>query len=252
MIRILLSGCNGRMGRVISELCLEKENCKIVAGIDIIDAKNYNYPVYKDINGCKEQADVIIDFSNAAAVPTLLTYAGEKSTPIVLATTGLDEKTTALLEKTAEKTAVFKSGNMSLGINLLCELIKKACAVFGDTFDVEIIEKHHNQKVDAPSGTAFMLADAAAAALPYEADIVFDRSKERKKRDKREIGISAVRGGTIVGEHEVIFAGHNEVITLAHSAQSREVFAAGALQAALFLAKQKAGIYSMTDLVESC
>lgn len=251
MINILLSGCRGRMGRVIDDLVSGMDDCRIVCGYDIVEDNSGAYPVYNDLSKCNNQADVIIDFSNPAALPSLYAYAEANSLPIVVATTGLDEQLLADTHALSEKVAVFYSGNMSLGINLLSELVKKAAAVLGDSFDIEIVEKHHNQKLDAPSGTALMLADAAASALDEAPHYEYDRHSRRMKRPKNEIGIHAVRGGTIVGEHEVIFAGHNEVVTLSHSAQSREVFAAGAVSAAKFICGLSAGMYNMSDLVNS-
>ena len=249
MINVILSGCNGRMGDVLSLLCAEHPDITVVAGFDVNTAAPFGYPVFSSPDDFSGEADVIIDFSNVLALPALFGYALRTKTPVVLATTGLDDKLNAMVNKASESIAIFKSANMSLGINVLCELVRQATAIFGDAYDIEIIEKHHNKKLDAPSGTALMLADAASSALPYKAEYTYDRSRERKMRSKQEIGISAIRGGTIVGQHDVLFAGHNEVVTLSHEAQSREVFAAGAVKAALFLAGQAPGLYAMSDLV---
>lgn len=197
------------------------------------------------------KADVIIDFSNPALLDDILEYAVKYNTPCVICTTGFSADEIDKINKTSEKVAVFRSGNMSLGINLLIELSKEAAKLLGNEFDIEIIEKHHNQKLDAPSGTALMLADGISEVLEEEPQYVYDRHSYRKKRAKNEIGIHAVRGGTIVGEHEVIFAGHDEVVSLTHQAQSREVFAVGAVNAAIYLASQGAGMYNMSNLLSS-
>lgn len=250
MTKILLSGCNGRMGRAITDICAKREDVTIVAGLDVNTARLADYPVYDDIEKITEKADVAIDFSNPQVLKPLLAYCVEKKLPVVIATTGHSETQLAEISAAAKKIPIFRSGNMSLGINVLLMLVERAASVLGDTFDVEIIEKHHNQKVDAPSGTALMIADRLNEALPYDAEYVYDRHNVRQKRDRRELGIHTVRGGTIVGEHEVIFAGRDEVIEIKHSAQSREVFAAGAVKAGAFLAGcANPGIYNMDDLV---
>ena len=250
MVKIFLNGCCGRMGKVIVNLCNQSDDYEIVAGGDIVSNPDYKFPVYSDLSECKEDFDVIIDFSNAAAVDELLDYCEKKEIPVVLCTTGLSEEQLAKVDKVAQSTAVLKSANMSLGINTLMELLRKAALVFGPAgFDMEIVEKHHNQKVDAPSGTALALADSMNEALDNAYNYKYDRSKERVKRDKYEIGISAVRGGTIVGEHEVIFAGQDEVIEFKHTAYSKAVFAKGAVEAAKFLAEKPAGRYEMSDVI---
>ncbi len=249
MLKVLLTGCNGRMGRAVTELCAQDERLEIIAGVDLNPVRLATYPVYGDLMEFGGKAGVVIDFSNSSALEGLLRYGVETKTPLMLATTGYSEEQLEKVRAAAEQIPVFRSGNMSLGISLLSELVKKAAGVLGDTFDVEIVEKHHNQKLDAPSGTALMLYEAANSALPYAAEPVYDRHAVRRKRRKSEIGLHAVRGGTIVGEHEVIFAGHHEVLTLSHSALSREVFAAGAVKAALFLAEKAPGLYSMADVV---
>ena len=248
MTRIILSGCNGRMGKMITQCVASRDDCEIVAGFDI-NTESVTYPVYAQPAQCDVAADVIIDFSHPAMLDSVLAYATAHALPIVIATTGLSDKQLADVRSVASQTAVFSSANMSLGISLLAELAKKAAAVLGTSFDVEIIEKHHNQKIDAPSGTALMLADAVKEGLPYSPEYVFDRHAVRKKRDAHEIGFSSIRGGTIVGEHDVLFAGHEECITLSHSATSRGVFAVGAINAALFLVGKAAGFYTMKDLV---
>ena len=241
MIRAIMNGCNGRMGQVITGICKEDEDIEIVAGVDVFDGVKNDYPVFANISSCDVPADVIIDFSNVKAVDDLLVYAADKQIPVVLCTTGLSEEQLARVQQTSKQVAVLKSANMSLGINMLMQLLKQAATILAPAgFDIEIVEKHHNQKLDAPSGTALALADVMNDALGNVYDYKYDRSQERKKREKTEIGISAVRGGNIVGEHEVIFAGLDEVITFEHTAYSRSVFAKGAVEAAKFLAGKQA------------
>lgn len=249
MVRIILSGANGKMGKVIQSVVSGRDNCEIVAGVDINTESN-GFPVYSSFEEIKEEADVIIDFSNPALLNSLLSYSEKKSIPVVIATTGYDDSQKKQIEEAAKKTAVFFTYNMSLGINLLANLAKKAVEVLGDEFDIEIIEKHHNQKIDAPSGTALMLADAICEEIQKPMKYEYDRHSKREKRTKNEIGMHAVRGGTIVGEHEIIFAGRDEIITLSHSARSKEIFAVGAVNAAMFMADKKSGIYSMKEMIE--
>jgi 4-hydroxy-tetrahydrodipicolinate reductase len=238
------------MGRMITGICKEDDGVEIVAGIDVFDGVENTYPVFSQITDCEVPADVIIDFTNAGAVDALLSYSADKKLPLVLCSTGLSEEQLAGVQKTAKRTAILKSANMSLGVNTLIDLLKKAVSVFAPAgFDIEIVEKHHNQKLDAPSGTALALADAVNEALPDTYTYTYDRSGRRQKREKQEIGISSVRGGSIVGEHEVIFAGTDEVITLQHTAYSRAVFAKGAVEAAKFLAGKDAGMYDMADVI---
>lgn len=251
MINILMSGCNGRMGQVITAAVKERDDVEIICGVDTFDGIKNDYAVYSDFTNITEKVDVIIDFSNPSALGGLLGYAVKNSVPCVLCTTGYSEEQISDINKAAEKIAVFRSGNMSLGINLLIEISKMAAKVLGTDFDIEIVEKHHNKKIDAPSGTALMIADEISTVLDSDPEYVYDRHSVRKKRDKKEIGISSVRGGTIVGEHEVIFAGNNEVVTISHQAQSRSLFAIGALNAAVFLADKSAGNYNMSDLLKS-
>lgn len=249
MTRIILCGCFGKMGRVISQLVSERPDCEIAAGVDL-SAGNAAFPVYTKIGDVTEPADVIIDFSHPSLLTPILGYAAQHSgIPAVLCTTGYSTEQVQALKAASEKQPIFYSRNMSLGINLLIELSKKAAKVLGDDFDIEIIEKHHNQKIDAPSGTALMLADAIASVRNEETEYTYDRHAQRKKREKSEIGLHAVRGGTIVGEHEVIFAGNHELITLSHSAQSKELFAAGAVNAAVFMNGKSAGLYDMSDMI---
>lgn len=250
MTRAIMHGCNGHMGRVITDICKEDENIEIVAGIDLFDGIENDYPVFKSLEDCTVEADVIIDFCSAKAVDGLLDYCEKTKIPLVLCTTGLSEEQIARVSEVAKVAPILRSANMSLGINTLMDLLKKATAVFADAgFDIEIVEKHHNQKLDAPSGTALALADSINEVLDNEYSYKYDRSQERKKREKKEIGISAVRGGNIVGEHEVIFAGMDEVITFQHTAYSKGVFAKGAVEAAKFMKGKGAGLYDMKEVI---
>ena len=251
MVRAIMHGCNGKMGRVITGLISEDEGIRIVAGVDAYTAVPNEYPVFDSIEKCDVAADVVIDFSNASAVDGLLSYCRARKLPVVLCTTGLSEAQLAEVEDAAKETAVLKSANMSLGINLLLKLLQDAAKVLGPAgYDIELVERHHNQKVDAPSGTAIALADSVNEALDHQYTYVYDRSQVRQKRDKKEIGISAVRGGTIVGDHEVIFAGTDEVIEFRHTAYSKSVFGKGAVEAAKFLAGKPAGRYDMSDVIQ--
>ena len=249
MIRIILHGCSGRMGHIISNICADDPNTEIVAGVDAFGEAYAGYPVYRTLAECP-QADAVIDFSNASAVDGLLDYCVEKKLPAVVCTTGLSKEQTDKLNAASTKTAVLKSANMSLGINLIEALLAQAAPKLAAAgFDIEIVEKHHNQKVDAPSGTALALADAANNALSEPYEYVYDRTGRREKRPVKEIGISAVRGGSIVGDHDVIFAGQDEVITFSHRAYSRAVFGKGAVEAAKFLAGKGPGFYTMSDVL---
>lgn len=251
MVKAIMHGCNGHMGRVITDIIKNTEGIELVAGIDKYTKVPNEYPVFENIGACDVEADVIIDFSNAAAADELLGYCVEKQVPVVLCTTGLSEEQLAKVEESAKKVAVLKSANMSLGINLLLKILQDATKVLSPAgYDIELVEKHHNQKLDAPSGTALELADSINEAMGNEYEYVYDRSQVRKKRDAKEIGISAVRAGTIVGEHEVIFAGTDEVIEFKHTAYSRSVFAKGAVEAGKFLAGQPAGMYDMGDVIQ--
>ena len=251
MVRAIMHGCNGKMGRVITGLIRDDDAIEIVAGIDTYTGTANDYPVFESIEACDVEADVVIDFSNASAVDHLLDYCAKKKLPVVLCTTGLSEEQLRKVEETAEQTAVLKSANMSLGINLLLKLLQNAAKVLGPAgFDIELVERHHNQKVDAPSGTALALADSVNEALDNQYTYVFDRSQVRQKRGEKEIGISAVRGGTIVGDHEVIFAGADEVIEFKHTAYSKAVFGKGAVEAAKFLAGKRARKYDMSDVIQ--
>ncbi len=253
MTQIILSGCGGRMGQAIIRATQDSDAVRIVAGVDINAesiAPACTFPVYGSIHEFPGKADVIVDFSHHTALHALGEYAIKTNTPIVVATTGHTDEERAEMQELAKKVPIFFSGNMSIGINLLIELSRLASETLGMDFDVEIVEKHHNQKLDAPSGTALMLADAIADTRE-ESEYVYDRHSVRKKRESREIGIHSVRGGTIVGEHEVIFAGNQEIISLSHSATSREIFASGALRAATYLADKPAGMYNMSDLIRN-
>lgn len=251
MVNVIMHGCNGKMGRVITELVEKDNDIQIVAGIDAYMGVANEYPVFPSIKECTVKADAIIDFAVASAVPDLLEYAVETQTPVVLCTTGLTAEQLDMVNLASKKVAVLKSANMSLGVNTLMKLLKTATEVLANRgFDIEIVEKHHNQKVDAPSGTALALADCINQVLNNEYDYTYDRSTVREKRSQKEIGISAVRGGTIVGEHEVIYAGTDEVIEIKHTAYSKAIFAKGAIDAAKYLAGKEAGMYNMADVID--
>lgn len=248
MIRVILSGCCGQMGHVVTVMCAEDPALEIVAGVD--RAGSMDYPVFTSFADVNAEADVIIDFSSSTALEGILSFCKEKKIPAVLCSTGYSDEQLEEIKKASEVIPVFKSGNMSIGINLLCDLIKQSAAILGLDYDIEIIEKHHNRKIDAPSGTAYMLADAAQAGLDEDMELVYDRHSVREKRGKNEIGISSVRGGTITGEHSVIFAGKDEVIEFKHTIYSREVFANGAVKAAKFIAgKTEPGMYDMSCVI---
>lgn len=249
MKKIILCGANGKMGHVIRNIVAADNECEIVAGVDI-NTESTDFPIYSEIDSVKESADVIIDFSNPALLKSLLEYSAAKKIPVVIATTGFDDDQKKQIENAATENGVFFTYNMSLGINLLATLAKKAVDVLGNDFDIEIIEKHHNQKIDAPSGTALMLADAICEEIDKPMKYEYDRHSKREKRSKNEIGMHAVRGGTIVGEHEIIFAGRDEIITLSHSARSKEIFAVGAVNAAKYMVGKGAGLYTMKDLIK--
>ncbi len=252
MVRIIMHGCNGKMGQVITGIVKEDENAQIVAGVDVSDHIKNDYPVFSKISDCDVEADVVIDFAATAAVDGLLDFCEEKKMPVVLCTTGLSEEQLNRVGQVSKNTAVLKSANMSLGINMLLKLLKEVTGILAPAgYDIEIVEKHHNQKVDAPSGTALALADSINEALDNQYEYKYDRSQERKKREKKEIGLSAVRGGTIVGEHEIIFAGTDEVIEFKHTAYSKAIFAKGAVQAAKFLAGKGPGMYDMADVIDA-
>lgn len=251
MVKAIMHGCNGKMGQVISGLVKADPMIEIVAGIDTYQGITNEYSVFASLKECDVEAEVVIDFSNVSAVDELLEVCMERNLPVVLCTTGLSEEQLQKVEEAGKKVAVLRSANMSLGINLLMKLLKEAASVLAPAgFDIELVEKHHNQKVDAPSGTAIALADSVNEALDNAYTYTYDRSQERKKREKNEIGIVAVRGGTIVGEHDVIFAGADEVITFQHTAYSKAVFGKGAIEAAKYLAGKPAGMYGMSDVIQ--
>ena len=250
MTRIILHGANGRMGRAITEICREDPDATIVAGVDAYGEGDGSFPLFRDIAACDVAADAVIDFSNASAVNGVLAYCREKRLPLVLCTTGLNDDQLEAVSQASEEIPVLRSGNMSLGVNVMLDIVREAAKrLYREGFDVEIVEKHHNQKLDAPSGTAIMLADEAKAAVEEEVSYIYHRDDVRIKRDHAEIGISAVRGGTFVGDHDVIFAGPDEVVTVSHRAYSRAIFARGAVAAAKFLKGREAGRYDMRDVI---
>lgn len=249
MTKLIITGTNGKMGKVIKSIVENRDDCEIVAGVDLNTDDNGAFPIYSSINDIKESADAIIDFSNPVLLNDLLSYSEKTSTPLVIATTGYSDEQKKQIAQASKTTPIFFTYNMSMGVNLLANLAKKAVEVLGDDFDIEIVEKHHNQKVDAPSGTAIALADSINEAMADQYVYNYDRSHERKKREKNEIGIVAVRGGTIVGQHDVIFAGADEVIEFHHTAYSKAIFGKGAVEAAKFLAGKPAGMYDMSDVI---
>lgn len=249
MINVLLCGANGRMGNAVRRIAKENSALCIAAGFDI-NTKSTDFPVYDSLQKVTEKIDCIIDFSHPSLTDEVLDYAKKNKIPAVICTTGLSKEQISKIEFYSKDTPIFFSANMSLGVNLLIELVTKASKVLESNFDIEIVEKHHNQKLDAPSGTALAIADAISDTVAFNPKYVFDRHSVRKKREKEEIGIHAVRGGNIVGEHTVIFAGNDEVIEVKHSATSREVFAVGAVRAAIFMYQKAPGLYSMADLVK--
>ena len=251
MVKIMMHGCNGVMGQVISKIVEETEGAVMACGVDRVDDGHNDYPVFTDINACDVEVDAIIDFSAAPAVDGLLDFAVERQIPVVLCTTGLSDEQLERVHEASKKTAVLRSANMSLGVNTLFKVLKSMTKLLADAgFDIDIVEKHHRRKLDAPSGTAIALAEAVNEPLDNEYEFVYDRSQRRQQRDDKEIGISAVRGGTIVGEHEVIFAGTDEVIEFKHTAYSKAIFGKGAIEAAKFLAGKPAGRYDMADVIE--
>ncbi len=250
MIKVIISGCNGKMGQVVTAMCASNPNVEIVAGFDICPVSKNNYPVYSDPMEFSGVADCVIDFSNPAALTSLLTFCKKTNCAIVLATTGYSQEQLSEIQKASHAIRIFKSANMSLGINVLLSLVQQATKVLGNSCDIEIVERHHNRKLDAPSGTAIMIADAATTVLKTAPEYVYERHSVRQARNTNEIGISSVRGGTIVGEHEIIFAGIDEVLEIKHTAYSREIFANGAVRAAEFVTRcSNPGIYNMEQLV---
>lgn len=249
MIRILLNGCNGKMGRVISNLAEASTSLQITAGVDRNNTENY-FPIYSNIFDCKEEVDVILDFSRPDSLENLLDYSKSKNMPLVLCTTGYSKEQIDKINEMSKIIPIFRSANMSLGVNLLNNILRQISSLLYKDFDIEIIEKHHNQKVDAPSGTALLLANTIKASIPEETDFVYGR-EGISKREHKDIGIHAVRGGSIVGDHDVIFAGQGEIIELKHTAMSRDVFAIGALKACEFMFEKQIGLYSMDDIISS-
>ncbi len=250
MTRIIMHGCNGKMGQVITDIVAGDPEAEIVAGIDITGEKRNDYPVFADIDKCDVEADAVIDFSSYKATDKLLEWCAGKKLPLVLCTTGLSEEQIEKVKEYSKSYAILRSANMSLGINMLLKELKNVANVLAPAgFDIEIVEKHHNQKLDAPSGTAIALADSINESLNMEYNYKYDRTLTKEKRDPKEIGISSVRGGSIVGEHEVIFAGRDEVITITHTAYSKAIFANGAVSAAKFLSGKPAGLYDMGDVI---
>ncbi|MBQ6796347.1 MAG: 4-hydroxy-tetrahydrodipicolinate reductase [Clostridia bacterium] len=251
MTKILLSGCSGKMGRVIASIVANDPDCEIAGGIDLVNDGTLSFPVFSSPDEVNVEADVIIDFSHPSCLVPIVTYASINHIPVVVCTTGLTPEQKAFMASKGSETAVFFSANMSLGVNVIIDLAKRATNVLEDNFDIEIVEAHHNRKLDAPSGTALYIADAINDAAKEKKEYVYDRHSVRKKREKKEIGIHAIRGGTIVGEHTVIFAGNDEIIELKHTALSRDVFAEGAIAAAKFMVGKNPGMYDMNDLIQS-
>lgn len=246
-----MHGCNGHMGRVITDLIAQDNDIEIVAGVDANTEPSNDYPVFSSIEECNVSADVIIDFAVAAAVDGLLDYAVKTQTPVVLCTTGLSDEQIKKMEEASKEVAILKSANMSLGINTLVKLLRTATDVLADRgYDIEIVEKHHNLKADAPSGTAYLLADSINEVKDGKYKYIFDRSQRNQKRAENELGMSAVRGGNIVGEHTVIYAGTDEVIEIKHTAYSKAVFGKGAIDAAKYLEDKSAGMYDMSDVID--
>ncbi len=252
MVRIILSGCMGHMGQMVTRIVSQTDDVQIVAGVDKASGDSGGYPLYDDISKCSEEADVVIDFSAAAAIDSLLEYGKRTKTPLILCATGYSDDQLSCIDSASKEVAVFRSANMSFGISVLSRILKQnAAKLAGAGFDIEILEKHHNLKKDAPSGTALLLADAISSGLDEKYSYVYDRSARSEKRPHNEIGISAIRGGTIPGDHDVIFAGEDEVVTFSHRAYSKAVFAKGAVQAARYMKGREPGRYDMQDVVEA-
>lgn len=254
-MNVIINGCNGKMGQAVEKAANSSGDCTVIAGVDLYGAKTSKYPIFKNLkevdSNITNNADVLIDFSNPSALDDILVYVEKEKIPAVICTTGFTDNQVEKIKNVSKSVPIFYSRNMSLGINLILELAKKATKILKNDFDVEIIEKHHNQKIDAPSGTALMIAEEISSAMPQLSNYVFDRSKIKEKRSKNEIGIHSIRGGTIPGDHEVIFAGEKEIVTLSHHAESREIFANGAIKAAKCLVRQKPGFYTMKDMIKS-
>ncbi len=250
MIRIIIHGCNGKMGQAVASAAAADPDIQVVAGIDKFpDSKQNPFPTYGSLSQCKETADVIVDFSTPAALADLLAFANERKIAAVIATTGFSQDDIKLIEQASRSIPIFRSANMSLGVNVMLELAQKAAFTLGDEFDIEIIEKHHNQKVDSPSGTAYALADAINQTLLNSKNYIYGRHSKNQRRSKSEIGIHAVRGGTIPGQHTVLFAGSDEVLEITHTAYSRQIFALGALRACKYIVRKSPGLYGMKDML---
>ncbi|TCO71464.1 4-hydroxy-tetrahydrodipicolinate reductase [Marinisporobacter balticus] len=251
MVTVIISGCNGTMGRILSRFIANNREMEVIAGIDrYVDRYENPFPVYKNACDCMESSDVVIDFSHHSTLDAILKYCVDTKTPLVTATTGLSDKDSESLMDASKIIPIFQTGNMSLGVNVITDLAKKAAQVLGDPFDIEIIEKHHNQKVDSPSGTAYLIANGINEGLENKKDFVYGRYGRAEKRKTTDIGIHAIRGGTIVGEHTVIFAGPDEIIEIKHTAISKDIFALGAIEASKFLLKQTNGFYNMNDMLK--
>lgn len=250
MLKVLMHGAGGKMGRMIAECAQKSDFAEIVCGVDVKEVTDLSFPVCRTLCDVREKFDVIIDFSHASTLSSLLSFALKQKIPCVIASTGHTPEQKEEIYRASKEIPVFYSANFSVGVNVLLSVCRRAAAALGESFDIEIVEKHHNQKVDAPSGTALMLADGISSVLDEAPEYVFARHDRHAPREKREIGISAVRGGTIVGEHDVIFAGAQEVVTLSHTAYSRVIFANGALRAARFLAQKPSGLYNMESMIE--
>lgn len=249
MLNVLLSGCFGKVCRAVAANIYKMNDVRVSAGVDICSDLKADFPTYTNFESVEQVPDVVIDFSNPSGLDDLLQFCTEKSLPVVIATTGYSDAQIEKIKSASKSIPVFFTFNMSLGVNVLVGLARQAAKILGDDFDIEIVEKHHNQKIDAPSGTAIMLADAINGVLDERMVYDYDRHSRREKRKNNEIGIHSVRGGTIVGEHEVIFAGNDEVITLSHSAQSKNLFATGAIKAALYIKDKAPGLYNMETLL---
>lgn len=249
MVKVILSGCCGKMGAAVTKAINDRDDIQIVAGVDVLECDKLPYPVFAAFNEVSCEADVIIDFSNPSALSSIIDYSLKNNVPAVLCATGYNAEHNKMIEDASKKVAMFRSGNMSLGINLLSELAKSAAKILGGSFDVEIVEAHHNLKIDAPSGTALMLEKAVEDGLDYQPELTYDRHDRSQKRDKHEIGMHSIRGGTIVGEHEIIFAGNDEIIKLSHTALSKNIFAVGAVNAAVYMKDKENGMYDMSDVI---
>ncbi|HCC07531.1 MAG TPA: 4-hydroxy-tetrahydrodipicolinate reductase [Clostridiales bacterium] len=250
MQKIMIHGYSGKMGQMVEQVIKEDGTFEIVAGIGKKNDLWVSYDTYFDINSCEKAVDVVIDFSNADAIGDLIEYANTKGIPLVICTTGLTEKIIVKIKEYSKNIPILMSANMSFGINIVNVLLKQISnSLYNQNFDIEILEKHHKGKVDSPSGTALFLASTIKSTVEDKTEYIFDRTNNMKKRDKKEIGISAIRGGTIPGEHSIIFAGDDEIIEIKHTALSKKIFADGALKAAKFVMTKKNGLFSMEDVI---